>query len=108
MSSIAARISLRRPRVPALRVTSGISAIIVKELRGRMRGRRAFVVMTIHVLLLTLLAWMFQRLNEESLANSGQFGGQGSLPPYHRQRAGYAARSAARGDRRGADRVRSV
>jgi ABC-2 type transport system permease protein len=87
VSVIAGRISLRRPRLPALRVTSGISAIIVKELRGRMRGRRAFIVMTIHVLLLTLLAWMFQRLNEEQLANSGQFGGQ----------ATYASASVGRG-----------
>ena len=87
MSAIAGRISLRRPRMPAVRVTSGISAIIVKELRGRMRGRRAFIVMTIHVLLLTLIAWMFQRLNEESLANMGQFGGQ----------ATYASASVGRG-----------
>jgi len=87
MSAIADRLSLRRPRLPALRVTFGMSAIIVKELRGRMRGRRAFVVMTIHVLLLTLLAWMFQRLNEESLANTGQFGGQ----------ATYASASVGRG-----------
>ena len=87
MSAIADRISLRRPRLPALGVTFGISAIIVKELRGRMRGRRAFIVMTIHVLLLTLLAWMFQRLNEESLANMGQFGGQ----------ATYASASVGRG-----------
>jgi ABC-2 type transport system permease protein len=87
MSTIADRIPLRRPRLPALRATSGISAIIVKELRGRMRGRRAFIVMTIHVLLLTLLAWMFQRLNEENLANTGQFGGQ----------ATYASASVGRG-----------
>jgi len=87
MSAIADRISLRRPRLPGLRATFGISAIVVKELRGRMRGRRAFIVMTIHVLLLTLLAWMFQRLNEESLANTGQFGGQ----------ATYASASVGRG-----------
>jgi len=87
MSTIARRIPLRRPRLPALRATSGISAIIVKELRGRMRGRRAFIVMTIHVLLLTLLAWMFQRLNEENLSNSGQFGGE----------ATYASASVGRG-----------
>ena len=87
MSAIADRISLRRPRLPGLRATFGISAIVVKELRGRMRGRRAFIVMTIHVLLLTLLAWMFQRLNEESLANMGQFGGQ----------ATYASASVGRG-----------
>ena len=87
MSTISARIPFGRLRLPALRATSGISAIIVKELRGRMRGRRAFIVMTIHVLLLTLLAWMFLRLNEESLANAGQFGGQ----------ATYASASVGRG-----------
>ena len=86
MSAIGGRIQLRRPRLPALRVTSGISAIIVKELRGRMRGRRAFIVMTIHVLLLTLLAWMFQRLNEENLGNQS-LGGQ----------ATYASASVGRG-----------
>jgi ABC-type transport system involved in multi-copper enzyme maturation permease subunit len=77
VSAIAGRIPLRLPRLRAPRATAGITAIIVKELRGRMRGRRAFIVLTIHVLLLTLLAWMFLRLNEESLANQGGgFGGQ--------------------------------
>jgi ABC-type transport system involved in multi-copper enzyme maturation permease subunit len=73
--------------LPTFRSTAGITAIIVKELRGRMRGRRAFIVLTIHVLLLTLLAWMFLRLNEESLANQGSFGGQ----------ATYASASVGRG-----------
>ena len=88
MSAVAARLSLRGRRVPSFRVTSGITAIIVKELRGRMRGRRAFIVLTLHVLLLALFAWMFQRLNEESLANIGSFdGGQ----------ATYASASVGRG-----------
>lgn len=87
MSAVAGRIQLRRPRVPAFRATAGITAIIVKELRGRMRGRRAFIVLTIHVLLLTLLAWMFLRLNEESLANQGSLDGQ----------ATYASASVGRG-----------
>jgi ABC-type transport system involved in multi-copper enzyme maturation permease subunit len=55
---------------------SGISAIIVKELRGRMRGRRAFIVVTIHVLLLALFAWMVQRITEEQYRNQSMFGGQ--------------------------------
>jgi ABC-type transport system involved in multi-copper enzyme maturation permease subunit len=76
VSAFAGRIPLRLPRLRAPRATAGITAIIVKELRGRMRGRRAFIVLTIHVLLLTLLAWMFLRLNEESVANQGSFGGQ--------------------------------
>jgi len=87
MSTLAARLSLRGRRPPSFRATAGITAIIVKELRGRMRGRRAFIVLTLHVLLLTLFAWMFQRLNEESLANQGSFGGQ----------ATYASASVGRG-----------
>jgi ABC-type transport system involved in multi-copper enzyme maturation permease subunit len=75
MSSIASRLSLRG-RLPALRFSSGISAIIVKELRGRMRGKRAFVILTIHVLLLALFAWMFMRLNEETIASLSSYGGQ--------------------------------
>ncbi len=39
------------------RFWSGISAVSIKELRGRMRGRRAFVVMTIYLLLLGLFAF---------------------------------------------------
>ena len=87
MSALAARLSLRGRRLPSLRVTSGITAIIVKELRGRMRGRRAFIVLTLHVLLLALFAWMFQRINEESLASTGSYGGQ----------ATYASASVGRG-----------
>jgi ABC-type transport system involved in multi-copper enzyme maturation permease subunit len=75
MSSIASRLSLRG-RLPALRFSSGISAIIVKELRGRMRGKRAFIILTIHVLLLALFAWMFMRLNEETIASLSSYGGQ--------------------------------
>jgi ABC-type transport system involved in multi-copper enzyme maturation permease subunit len=75
MSSIASRITLRG-RLPALRFSSGISAIIVKELRGRMRGKRAFIILTIHVLLLALFAWMFMRLNEETISNLASYGGQ--------------------------------
>ena len=36
---------------------SGISAVGIKELRGRMRGRRAFAVLTIYLTLLSLLAF---------------------------------------------------
>jgi ABC-2 type transport system permease protein len=74
VTSLAARLSLRG-RLPAMRLSSGISAIIVKELRGRMRGRRAFIVITIHVLLLSLFAWMFMRINEETLSNLSSVGG---------------------------------
>ena len=46
------------------RFWSGIGAVGTKELRGRMRGRRAFVVLTLYLLLLSLFAWgiyQFQR-----------------------------------------------
>ena len=57
MSAFTARFpGLRRPvpRLRRLRPSSGITAIVVKELRGRMRGRRAFIILTIHVLLLAV------------------------------------------------------
>ena len=46
----------------------GISAILVKELRGRMRGRRTFVILTIYLMLLAGLAWMLQQLTQNSIA----------------------------------------
>lgn len=79
MSTLASRLSFRGRlpgRLRAVPMPAGISAIIVKELRGRMRGRRAFIVITIHVLLLAVFAWMLQRLSEESLAGMGSYGGQ--------------------------------
>ena len=75
MTAIAARLSLRGRRFP-VGLPAGISAIVVKELRGRMRGRRAFIVITIHVLLLAVFAWMLQRLQEESIRGFASYGGQ--------------------------------
>src|SRR4029079_8645033 len=49
---------------------------LARVLPGGMRGGSSVIVLTIHVLVLTLLAWMFLRLNEESVANLGGFGGQ--------------------------------
>ena len=79
MSTLASRLPFRGRRPlggRSVALPSGISAIIVKELRGRMRGRRAFIVVTIHVLLLALFAWMLQRINEEQIRNMSSFGGQ--------------------------------
>jgi ABC-2 type transport system permease protein len=87
MSALAGRLSLRGRRLPPIRLTSGITAIIVKELRGRMRGRRAFIVLTMYVLLLAAFAWMFQRINEEAIRGFGSYGGQ----------ATYASASVGRG-----------
>lgn len=60
LGRFATRLRRRGPLMP------GISAILVKELRGRMRGRRAFVVVTIYLVLLAVLGWMLQRMNEEA------------------------------------------
>jgi ABC-type transport system involved in multi-copper enzyme maturation permease subunit len=75
-TTIVQRLSLRG-RLPSLRFGSGISAIIVKELRGRMRGRRAFIIVTLYLLLLAVFAWMLQRSSEEEIGRLGSgYGGQ--------------------------------
>ena len=57
-------------RLGALRdVGSGIAAVGVKELRGRMRGRRAFVVLTIHLLVVAGFAWMIETIAERSMSS---------------------------------------
>lgn len=53
------------PRLgPFVRTIGGIAAIGVKELRGRMRGRRAFIILTIYLLLLGGFALMVERIME--------------------------------------------
>ncbi len=73
MTTIARRLSLRG-RLPSLGLTSGIVAIIVKELRGRMRGRRAFVVLTLYVLLLAVFGYMLQQITEAEAGSRTSFG----------------------------------
>jgi ABC-type transport system involved in multi-copper enzyme maturation permease subunit len=64
----------RRRRIGAFaRIAGGIAAIGVKELRGRMRGRRAFIILTIYLLLLGGFALMVERLVESSMSSG--FGG---------------------------------
>ncbi len=50
------------------RTVGGVTAIGVKELRGRMRGRRAFVILTIYLVLLGLFALMVERVMEADYA----------------------------------------
>ena len=51
----------RRNPVRALRALSGgIVAIGVKELRGRMRGRRAFVILSLYLLFLAAIGWAWE------------------------------------------------
>lgn len=68
----------RRTRARAFaRVAGGIAAIGVKELRGRMRGRRAFVIVTIYLLLLGGFAWMVGTIIQQSYSSG--FGGSSAL-----------------------------
>jgi ABC-2 type transport system permease protein len=54
-----------RARLPRIAMP-GVTAIGVKELRGRMRGRRAFVSVTVYVLIVAGFAWMVGRILEDS------------------------------------------
>ncbi len=50
-------------------IGTGISAVGIKELRGRMRGRRAFAIITIHLLLLAGFAALVQELQVSTMMN---------------------------------------
>jgi len=64
----ALRRSLPRPDRALLGALSGMTAIGVKELRGRMRGRRAFVIVTVYLVLLAGFAWMMALILEREYA----------------------------------------
>jgi ABC-2 type transport system permease protein len=61
-----------QPAIPHLsafaRTVGGIVAIGVKELRGRMRGRRAFIILTIYLLLLGGFALMVEKVMESTFS----------------------------------------
>jgi len=65
------RASRSRREAAAFRL-AGVTAITVKELRGRMRGRRAFVVLTLYLVALATYAWMNVLLSEARFAPSGR------------------------------------
>ncbi|CAN5715093.1 hypothetical protein BH24CHL5_BH24CHL5_10450 [soil metagenome] len=73
MSAFAAGLSRRSGRVGRTvgRFWAGISAVSIKELRGRMRGRRAFVVLTVYLLLLSLFAFAIYVYLKQQAATSG-------------------------------------
>ena len=68
----------RRPN-PIRSAVRGIDAIVavgVKELRGRVRGRRAFVILTFYLLFLGAFAWAWELVAERTyLANAALQGG---------------------------------
>jgi ABC-2 type transport system permease protein len=69
---------LARPGGLARISFAGIVAVGVKELRGRMRGRRAFAFLTFYLTVLTGFAWMIETLQERSYTNSIGSGYQGA------------------------------
>jgi ABC-type transport system involved in multi-copper enzyme maturation permease subunit len=64
--------TLRRRIVHRLAMP-GITAIGVKELRGRMRGKRAFVSVTVYVMLVAGFAWMVGQILESNARNQFAF-----------------------------------
>jgi ABC-type transport system involved in multi-copper enzyme maturation permease subunit len=69
---MSAALATLRTRLPRLRLpATGIGAIGVKELRGRMRGRRAFVVLTVYLVLLAAFAAMMELDLERTVAQYG-------------------------------------
>ena len=75
--STSAPASRRQRTMPFGHTAGGIAAIGVKELRGRMRGRRAFIILTIYLLLLAGFALMVETLIERSYSTG--FGGASAL-----------------------------
>jgi len=71
--------STRRPRTNPLRAArsglGGITAVGVKELRGRARGRRAFVVLTFYLLFLGLFAWAWELVAERTYVQNASLQG---------------------------------
>ena len=80
-----ATLGARRRARPAIRAfnpiraarkgVDGIVAVGVKELRGRVRGRRAFVVLTLYLLFLAAFAWAWELVAERAYAQSSSLQG---------------------------------
>ena len=65
MTAVAMPAPARR-RFGALRdIGIGIVAVGTKELRGRMRGRRAFIFLTFYLVVLAAFAWMMELIQEQ-------------------------------------------
>jgi ABC-type transport system involved in multi-copper enzyme maturation permease subunit len=63
---------------PIRAVRSGVGqtvAVGVKELRGRVRGRRAFVVLTFYLLFLALFAWAWELVAERAYVQNASLQG---------------------------------
>ena len=81
MTALAAGLAQRGGRIGGRvghalgRFWSGISAVSIKELRGRMRGRRAFIVLTIYLMLLGLFAFAIYVYLKQQAATGSSVGG---------------------------------
>ena len=77
MTAAAGEVARRRRRVTGgvARFWSAIGAVGIKELRGRMRGRRAFVVLTVYLVLLAVFAFGIYFYLKQQAATSTVGGG---------------------------------
>ena len=63
------------------RVGVGIVAVGTKELRGRMRGRRAFAILTLYLVLLAIFSWGIYEYQRDAVSvGQNAFGGFGVAP----------------------------
>lgn len=69
----------RSPLASARTLSAGITAVGVKELRGRMRGRRAFVILTVYLLFLAAFAWSWQLIAERAYGGASLSGGSAAF-----------------------------
>ncbi|MEA2519313.1 MAG: type transport system permease protein [Chloroflexota bacterium] len=65
----------RNPLQAGARGIDSIAAVGVKELRGRVRGRRAFVVLTFYLLFLGAFAWAWELVAEQRYVASAALQG---------------------------------
>lgn len=82
MSATAAPLPSRgsRPARAIRAFATGVGAVGSKELRGRMRGRRAFFVLTVYLLLLSTFAYgIYAYLRQQAAIESEQLLAQGVL-----------------------------
>ncbi len=71
---------LRRLGDAFQRLGIGIVAVGTKELRGRMRGRRAFAVLTLYLVLLAIFSWGVYEFQKDAAASQSFFTGFGVAP----------------------------
>jgi ABC-type transport system involved in multi-copper enzyme maturation permease subunit len=67
----------RSPFSGLSRTAGGLGAVGVKELRGRMRGRRAFVILSVYLVLLAGFTWMVELIMERTYSTG--FGGNAAF-----------------------------